>query len=123
MSKIYYESLSNKIVDVAFYVHKKIGPGLSEFLYQKGFIAILQRSGIAVLANQSYHISIDDIHLGEYRVDMIVENKVVIENKAKRSFHENDKSQLLNYLHVTGIKVGYLFNFANTRLEFKRFVL
>ena len=118
-----YESLSKNVLDAVFAVHRELGPGLLEQCYHNALYYELKSLGLQVGYNQPFTVSYNGNVVGEYLADLVVDERVVIELKSVKALSNEHVAQLLNYLHISGCRLGYLVNFWNTRVEFKRLVL
>jgi GxxExxY protein len=118
--------LTERIIGAAIRVHRVLGPGLLESAYQKCFAHELRKGSITVECEKLLPITYDfvDIDAG-YRLDMIIDGKVVIENKTVERIIPIHEAQLLTYLKMTGCKVGFLINWNVPILKdgIKRMVL
>lgn len=104
--------LSGGVVDAAFKVHKNLGPGLLESVYDRCLRHELLRRGIQHESQISIPIIYDGIEIETgLRVDLIVERRIIVELKAVEALHPLHTAQLLTYLKLTGIRVGLLLNF------------
>jgi len=102
------------IVDVAFQIHKRLGPGLLETVYEIVLAHALQRRGLKVERQTPVAIVFDGIRFDEgFRADLIVEDKVIIELKSVEKIIPVHKKQLLTYLRLTDKKLGLLINFGS----------
>jgi len=118
-----YESLSRKVLDAVFAVHRELGPGLLEQCYHNALFYELKALGLPVGYNQPFTVLHQGQVVGEYLDDLVVDNNIIIEVKSAKALSNEHVAQLLNYLHISGCRLGYLVNFRNTRVEFKRLVL
>ena len=110
--------ISNIIIGFAIEVHKTLGPGLLESAYQECLLYELQKAGLNVQKELSCPVIYKQIKLEYgYRIDLIVENKVIIELKAVEELTSNHKAQLLTYLKLSKIKLGLLVNFNESILK------
>ncbi len=110
------DDIGTVIVDSAVRLHKKLGPGLLESVYEAIFARQLEKRGLSVERQVGVSIEYEGEQFGEaFRADLIIENKVIIELKSVEQIKPVHKKQLLTYLRLTGLKVGYLLNF-NTDL-------
>lgn len=104
--------LSQKIIGCAFKVHSSLGPGLLENAYQECLFFELQESGLAVYKQRALPLIYKDVHLETgYRIDLIVENKVILEIKSVEGFNDIHVAQVLTYLKLSKCKLGLLINF------------
>jgi GxxExxY protein len=106
------------IVDKAFKIHKTLGPGLLESVYEELLNYELTKCGLKLLRQSPIPVIYEDkkIELG-FRVDLIVENKVIIEIKSVETIIPVHQKQLLTYLKITGLKLGLLINFNQTLIK------
>lgn len=118
-----YPVLSKKILDAVFEVHRSLGPGLLEKCYHNALFYELRHLGLGVDYNAQFKVMHRGQVVGEYYADIIVDNKVVLELKSVEHFSPAHGMQLLNYLHITTCRLGFLINFLKPRLEFKRMIL
>ena len=121
MANLLYEELTYKIIGAAKEVYKELGPGYLESVYEDAVCYELTRLEL------SYQRQVDlDIHYKDtiferrFRADLLVEEKVLVENKAIKTITSADEAQLINYLTTTNLRVGLLFNFGATKFEMLR---
>ena len=119
---IYENEISDKIIDCTFEVHKTLGYGFLEKVYENSLKHELETVGIKVKQQAPISVIYKDISVGDYRADFFVENKVILELKAEKQLNTGHEAQLLNYLKASAVKVGYLINYGRYKLEFKRLV-
>jgi len=101
------------VVDSAVHLHMELGPGLLESVYEVLLAHRLQQAGLKVARQVSIPIAFDGIHFDEgFRADLIVEDKVILELKSVENVHPAHKKQVLTYLKLMGLKLGYLLNFG-----------
>ena len=120
------KELTNKIIGAAIEVHKALGPGLLESAYEKCLMKEFELSNISFKSQIELPLEYKGIRVDAgYRIDLIVERKVIIELKAVGSLIPVHEAQLLTYLKLTGIRVGMLMNFNVPVLKdgIKRMVL
>ena len=118
--------LSKVVVDIAFSLHKALGPGLLESVYEKCFCYELQERGIPFLRQQQVPIQYRNLSIEDaLRLDLLVDNLLIVELKAQENYHAVWEAQLLSYLKLTGKRIGYLINFHVPLMKdgFKRLVL
>ncbi len=117
--------LSKIIIGKAIEVHKTLGPGLLESAYQECLFFELKKAGLGVIKEKPMPIVYKDIKLDHgYRIDLLVENKVVVEIKTVDSIIDVHEAQILTYLKLGNYKLGLLINFNVPLLKdgIKRFV-
>lgn len=112
--------LTEKIIGSAMMVHRVLGPGFLESVYQNAFVHELQKAGLLVECGRRIEVHYDGVLVGGFIADMLVEQVVLVENKAVNALIAAHEVQLVNYLTATGIDIGLLLNFGGPRLEFKR---
>ncbi|NTV37967.1 MAG: GxxExxY protein [Anaerolineales bacterium] len=120
------EEIGTIIVDSAIRVHRTVGPGLLESTYQKCLAHELTKRGLKVDCELLLPIEYDGVRIESgYRVDMLVDDCVIIENKTVDNILPIHEAQLLTYMRLTGCKVGLLVNFNGPVLKhgIKRMVL
>jgi len=101
------------IVDTAVYIHKKLGSGLLEHVYEVILAKLLTQKGLHVQRQVSIPIEFEGEHFDEgFRVDIFVEGKVIIELKSVEKTNPSHKKQLLTYLKLTNTKLGFILNFG-----------
>jgi GxxExxY protein len=106
------EFLAKQIVDTAYHIHKELGPGLLESVYEKCFCHELSKRNIAFLRQQQVPIIYDSLKIDDgLRLDLIVEDSIIIELKAFENYHPVWEAQLLSYLKLTNKRLGFLINF------------
>ena len=115
--------ITYKINGAIFEVNKILGPGFLEKVYENALLFELKNRGLEADKQVPIKVTYKDKLVGEYLADILVENQVIIELKTVEKLDNNHEAQLLNYLKATGIKVGILVNFKQTRAEIKRMVL
>ncbi len=110
--------ISKKIIGSAIEVHKQLGPGLLESAYQECLYYELKQHGLKVQKEKSMPIVYKEVKLDHgYRIDLLVEEKVVIEIKTIEAFNDVHTAQVLTYLRLGKYKLGLLFNFQTKVLK------
>jgi GxxExxY protein len=111
--------MGTKIVDAAMQVHRELGPGLLESVYEVCLIEELRNRGLEVQCQVRLPIVYKGKELKkEFIIDLLVENKIVIELKAVEDLLPVHEVQLVTYLKLSGMKLGYLINFNVSLLKF-----
>ena len=121
-----FDELSNRVIGCAIEVHRFLGPGLLESAYEQCLAYELNRNGIAFHLQHPQPVPYKDILLDcGFRIDMLVENQLIVELKSVEAIKPIHEAQLLTYMKLANVKIGLLINFNNTRLKdgIKRFVL
>lgn len=105
------EAIGKDIVDAAYQIHKQFGPGLLESAYQACHVYELRKRGRIVQAELTLPIEYDGQEFDEgYRIDELVDGMVIVENKAVDAIHPIHMAQLLTYMKLKNIKLGFLIN-------------
>ena len=110
--------ISYKIIGAALEVHKKLGVGLLESAYETALVYELQKLGFDVKQQYSLPLNYKDIEIqNAYRIDVLVENKVIVEVKSVLELHPIHFAQTKTYLKITNLKLGLLINFKTHLLK------
>ena len=117
------ESLVTNIIGGAIDVHRCLGPGLGEGLYEDAFAIELTVRGVAFEQQRSVVLEYRGQPLRPQRIDLIAEEQVVIEIKAVERLHPVHRAQVISYLRATSLRIGLLMNFNAAVLDVKRVVL
>ena len=122
---IVYKEEAYKIVGAAFKVYNGLGHGFLEAVYQEALEIELQKQGIPYEREKELKIRYDGIELKQtYKADFVCFGKIIVELKAVSALDDTHRSQVYNYLHATGHKLGLLLNFGNSEgLEKDRIVI
>lgn len=117
--------LTERIIGCAIEVHRQLGPGLLEGTYEAALCIELQSAGVPFVRQPIFPVLYKGNVIGEYRLDLIVSDTVVVEIKSVERFDPIFEAQVLTYLRVTGKRVGLLMNFNSRLLRdgIKRYVL
>ncbi len=122
MSKAIYPELSYQIIGAAMEVHRILGPGFLEAVYQSALIHEFTLRGIPFEAYKKLPVTYKDKFVGEYEADFVIDGKIIIELKAVSDLHPQHEAQAINYLAATGLKLALLINFGAKSLQHKRLV-
>jgi GxxExxY protein len=114
-----HEEITQKIIKAFYKVYNTLGYGFLEKVYQKALLIELRGMGLHCIEEAPVKVYYEEQLVGDYRADIIVEDFVIIENKASEALAEENEFQLINYLKATDIEIGLLLNFGKTP-EFKR---
>jgi len=117
--KLLYEDLTEKIIKCFYKVYDALGEGFLESVYEKALMIELEDAGIKTESQRSLNVHYKGRLVGDFKADIVIEDKIVIEIKAVSRLAPQHEAQLINYLKATGLKVGLLVNFGE-KLEFKR---
>ncbi|MCF8337116.1 MAG: GxxExxY protein [Bacteroidales bacterium] len=114
-----HQDITQKIIKAFYKVYNTLGYGFLERVYQKAILVELRRAGLHCQEEAPVEVHYERHNVGDYRADIIVENCVIVENKASEALCEENEFQLINYLKATNIEVGLLLNFGK-KPEFRR---
>lgn len=114
--------LTEKIIGCAINVHKALGPGFVEKIYEKALVYEFQKARIGFQSQLRLKIKYEELEIGNQRVDFIVEDTVLLELKSASRIIPVFEAQLLSYLKASGKQVGLLLNFGRKRMEIRRMV-
>ena len=117
-----HKELTGKIIECVFKVHKNLGFGFLESVYQNALLIELSKAGLTAQKEKKIQVNYDGQAIGDFIADIVVEDKVIIELKSVQQVHPAHEAQLINYLKATSIEVGLLINFGE-KAEIKRKVL
>jgi GxxExxY protein len=123
MAEYLFKELSYTVVGALYSVHNILGPGLLESAYEGALVIECRRLGLQVEQQKVYPVYYKGELAGAYIADLVVEGSLILELKSVQKLSPVMEAQLLNYLRLSGLRVGYLVNFQSTRVEFKRFVV
>jgi GxxExxY protein len=125
MVPLKYAEITERVIGSAFEVHKFLGNGFQEVIYQRALAYEMQQVGLSFAREISQDIFYKDLPepIGTRRADFVVEEKVLVELKAVVLLEDAHWAQVLNYLRAYRLEVGLLINFGGKSLVFKRFVL
>jgi len=115
-----HTELTGQIIDAALRIHSTLGNGYPEAIYQRALVYELHKRGLAVALNRRFDVIYDGIRLGTFVPDMVVNDVVIVENKAVTHIAPAHEVQVVGYLTASGIDVGLLLNFGAESLEIRR---
>ena len=114
------DQLITEIIECAKRIRRQLGPGFLEKVYKNAMVVELRKLNLNFETEKLIQVLYDGIVVGEYRTDIIVEGKLILELKATQDLSIANEVQLVNYLTSTGIDDGLLINFGSDKLQFKR---
>jgi len=125
MDKLKYADITERIIGAAFEVHKFLGNGFQEVIYQRALAYEMSQVGLSFAREIEQEIFYKDLPkpIGTRRADFVVEGKVLVELKALTQIEDVHWAQVLNYLKAYRLEVGLLLNFGSKSLTLKRLVL
>jgi len=113
--KLLHRATTEVIIGAAFEVHRELGYGFLERVYQRALQVELIRRGVAAEIGRRIQVQYKGAVVGDYDVDLIVADSVAVEIKVNPQYDKRDEAQLLNELKATGLKVGLLVNFGQIK--------
>jgi len=107
-------------MEAVFEVHNILGPGFPENIYEESLCKELERRKINYEQQKPIKVLYKGDKVGDYKLDLVIEDKVILELKAISELNEVFEAQLYSYLKATGLKLGILINFGGKKVEYKR---
>ena len=120
--KVLYPELSYRIMNILFEVHNTLGPGFTEDIYEEATVGELERQHIPYEKQKKIDVFYKGKLVGTYRLDLVIDGKIILELKAVTALNDVYKAQVLSYLKVTGLHLGILANFGGSRVESVRII-
>ena len=121
--KYLYSDLTEKIIGAAINVHKILGPGYPEKIYQRALSEELKKQAVPFNREEKFRVFYNDKDVGYETVDFCVYNKIIVELKAVREILDLHSKQVVSYLRGRKLKLGLILNFGKSKLEIKRIIL
>ncbi|MBM3330265.1 GxxExxY protein [candidate division WOR-3 bacterium] len=118
-----FDALSSRIISSALKVHKELGPGFLESIYHNALLFQLRVDGMRADSEKEICVSYAGTEVGLHRLDLVVDNTIVVELKAAQDFQDSHMAQVISYLKAFHLKTGLLLNFGRSKLGIKRVVL
>jgi len=115
-----HADLTEKLIGIFFNIHNEVGHGFLESVYEQAFSVVLAENNIFFQRQMAVPVWFHGQQIGEFRADLLVDGKVLVELKTGRDIEPAWEKQLLNYLRATDVEVGLLFNFG-PNAQFKRY--
>lgn len=112
--------LSRRVIGCALIVLNALGAGFLEKVYENALAHELRKAGLAVVQQHGVSVMYDGMVVGEYVIDLMIEQALLVELKATKALDEAHHAQCLNYLKASGMRLGLLLNFGKPRMEIKR---
>jgi len=112
-----------EVVGCAMEVLNELGHGLLEKLYENALVVEFGLRKISVQQQSRYEVTYKGVRVGEYVPDLITHGKLVVDTKVVERITDHELGQMMNYLRITGLKVGLILNFKRAKLEWRRVVL
>lgn len=122
MTEILYKELSYEVVGAAMEVHRILGSGFLEAVYQAALAHEFRQRGIPFEQYKKLKVEYKGVIVGDYEADFLVDSKIVVELKATSAFIKKDEAQAHNYLAATGVHLAILLNFGVESLQSQRII-
>jgi GxxExxY protein len=120
-TELIHGDLTYKLIGLAMEVHKRLGPGFREGLYDDAYIVELELAGIKYTYQESFRVRYRERILRRRFVpDFVIDGKVIVDNKTIKAITDLEKAKMINYLKATQLDVGLVINYANRSLEWER---
>lgn len=123
MVELLHKDITSEIIAASFEVSNHLGVGFLEKVYENSLKVELGMRGLDVESQKQVFVYYKESLVGKYQMDLMVDGKVVVEVKTAENIIPEHKAQLINYLKITGLRVGLIINFYKTRVEYVRLVL
>ncbi len=123
MAELIEKDLVYRIIGCAMAVHNALGHGLREKTYENALCVEFRHQGIEYSQQTEYPVYYRDELVDEFVPDLVVEERVIVDTKTVETISDEHRGTMINYLRVTGLKVGLIINFKNRKLEWERLVL
>ena len=120
---ILHKELSYKLVGLAMQVHRELGPGFLEKVYENALMILFEENGISAQAQFPVKVYFHGRSVGDFIAEILVENSIILELKAHERLLQLHRAQTLNYLRATNYRLALLLNFGKASLEHERLVL
>jgi len=117
-----YEELTKKIIGAAIEVHRQLGPGFLESIYENALVIALHQMGLKVEQQVEIIVEYIGTEVGRHRLDLMVEDTIIVELKAIKNLEDVHFAIVKSYLKAAGKQHGLLLNFAKTTLEVRRVI-
>ena len=122
MTEILFKDLSFSVIGAAMEVHKILGPGFLESVYQLALEKELDLRGVPFQHQVELPVTYKGTLVGIYKADLIIDNKIILEIKGLSRLNASHEAQALHYLAATGLHLAILINFGMSSLEYRRIV-
>ena len=118
-----YKEETHRIIGCAFEVLNTLGHGLLEKPYENALVVEFMEQNMIYKQQPRFPVIYKSVNVGEYIPDLIVFDKIIVDTKVIAEIGNNEKAQMINYLKITGLKVGIILNFKYSKLQWERIAL
>ncbi|RYF87315.1 MAG: GxxExxY protein [Chitinophagaceae bacterium] len=122
LNALQYGDITERVIGCAMKVHRHFGLGFPEAIYKRSLLIELDKNRLNYRSEVEKDIYYEGNFIGKRRLDLIIEEKVLIEIKAISDLDKTNYNQIINYLNIFDLEVGLLLNFGTESLQFKRFI-
>ena len=117
-----FEEITETVIGCAYKVSNELGVGFLEKVYENALAHEIRNAGLSVTQQAPLEVRYDGVIVGEYFVDLLVEDRLVVELKHTKAINDAHLAQILNYLKATNKELGLLINFGTKRVQVKRVI-
>ena len=118
-----FQEETHRIIGCAFEVLNTLGHGLLEKPYENALVVEFRQQAIPYVQQPRFPVIYKSVNIGEYIPDLVVFDKIIVDTKVIEQIRNNDKAQIINYLKITGLRVGLLLNFKHPKLQWERIIV
>jgi GxxExxY protein len=118
-----YKEETHRIIGCAFEVLNTLGHGLLEKPYENALVVEFMEQNMIYKQQPRFPVIYKTVNVGEYIPDLVVFDKIIVDTKTIAEIGNNEKAQMINYLKITGLKVGLIINFKYSKLQWERIAL
>jgi len=122
-SRLLAKDETHAIIGCAFEVLSEVGHGLHEKIYENSLVVDFKKQAISFEQQREFPVTYKGEKVGRFIPDLTAFNKVIVDTKVANGITDHERGQMLNYLRITGMRVGLILNFKHARLEWERIVL
>jgi len=115
-----FEELVRRVIGCCIEVHRRLGPGFLESVYHRALEIELAETGIAFETQKEIRIAYRERYVGDHRLDLLVDERLVVELKTAERIHRDHYAQVKSYLRAAGQRIGLLVNFAASKADVRR---
>jgi GxxExxY protein len=119
---VLFPELSYELMGICFEIHNTVGPGFTENIYETAFAFELTNHKIPFEQQKPINVPYKKVFLGAYRLDFVIDEKIIVELKAVNTLNDLYKQQVVSYLKATGYNLGLLINFGSLQLQHVRII-
>lgn len=113
-------AITEQIIRAVIKVHRALGPGFLESIYHNALLLELESHGLSVESEKKIIVTYEGKPVGDHRLDLVVEERIILELKAVEDLSQAHYAQLRSYLKASGLQIGLLINFAKEKADFRR---